>query len=149
LIKNIALVKCANVGIEFKYQNCFVSIALENIHRIGEINTSLTECDYVNKECAQYIHKNICQKFIDTWNDLSDKKIPPEHIIRGLSLALSWSTGEFTVTQNPGPEIDEIMDDVLAILEKSQKKGVHFACQAAALELLIPTILGIDYCDLA
>jgi len=100
-----------------------VSIALEDIHRIGgEIKMSLTECDYINKECAQYIHKNICQKFIDLWDDLLDKKIPPEDILRGASLAVALSTRQFTVTQNPGPEIEEIIDDVLAILEKSQKK---------------------------
>ena len=121
---------------------------MECSHRV-EIKMNLTECDYINKERAQYIQKNICQKFIDLWDDLSDKEIPPEQILRGASLAVALSTRQFTVTEDLGPEVKEIIDDVITILEKSQKKGVHFACQAAALEILIPNILGIDYGDLA
>lgn len=107
--------------------------------------TNLTECDYVSKECAQYIKENICQKFIDVWDRLADEKIPLEHIKRGLALTLAYSISAFTVTQNIGPEVREIMKEVQTILENSQKKGVHFASQSAALEVLIPVILGIDY----
>ena len=107
--------------------------------------TNLTECDYISKECAQYIKENICQKFIDTWDRLADEKIPPEHIKRGLALTLTYSISYFAVTQKIGPEVREIIKDVQEILEKSQKKGVHFASQSAALEILIPVILGIDY----
>lgn len=107
--------------------------------------TNLTECDYVSKECAQYIKENIYKKFLDVWDTLVDEKIPPEHIKRGLALTLAYSVRDFTVTQNVGPEVREIMKEVQKILEKSQKKGVHFASQSAALEILIPVILGIDY----
>ena len=107
--------------------------------------TNLTECDYVSKETTQYIREHICQKFIDTWDNLAGEKIPHEHIKRGLALVMAYSTSYFTVTQNIGPEIREIINDVQKVLEESRKKGVHFAAQSAALEILIPVILGIDY----
>ena len=44
--------------------------------------------------------------------------------------------------------IATIIDDVAKVLEKSQKKGVNFPSQAAALGIHIPVILGIDYKNL-
>ena len=109
--------------------------------------SNLTECDYVSKETTKYIKENICKKFLDVWDEMIEQKIPPEHIKRGLALALSYSTRSFTITQNLGSEAEEIINDVLKIIEKYQNKGVHFAVQSSALEILIPIILGIDYGD--
>ena len=105
-------------------------------------------CDYIDKKTTQYIHRNISQKFIELWNELSERKVPPQHILRGATLAVALSTRHFTITKEFGTGISEIYNDVAKVLEKSQKKGVHFACQAAALELIIPQLLGISYDDL-
>jgi hypothetical protein len=109
--------------------------------------SNLTECDYVSKECTKYIKENICKKFSDVWDELIEQKIPPEHVKRGLALTLAYSVNYFTVTEKIGPEVREIMNDVQKIIEEHQKKGVHFAVQSAALEILIPVLLGIDYGD--
>ena len=51
----------------------------------------------------------------------------------------------FNEAKNSEKEIDEIIDDVAQVIEKCQKKGVDYPSQVAALGLLIPKILGIDY----
>ena len=97
---------------------------------------------------AQYIRRIIAQRFIDLWNELSESKIPNQHILRGATLAVALSTECFKETKDFESGIKEVYCDVDDALENSRKKGIHFAKQAAALELLIPQILGISYSDL-
>jgi len=68
--------------------------------------------------------------------------------LRGATLAIALSTECFTLTKDFESGIKEVYCDVEDVLENSKKKGIHFAKQAAALELLIPQILGMSYNDL-
>jgi len=112
------------------------------------MSENFTECDVLDKKTTQYIEKQISQKFIDTFTELSDAKVPIPVILRGLSLAFTMSIFKCTDVRNSSDETTEIFDDVTQVLEKSQKKGVNFPSQAAALALHIPIILGIDYGNL-
>jgi len=107
-----------------------------------------THCDYIDKKTTQYIRRVIAQRFIDLWNELSESKVPDQHILRGATLAVALSTECFAVTKDFESGIKEVYCDVQDVLDQNKKKGIHFAKQAAALELLIPQILGISYNDL-
>ena len=107
-----------------------------------------TECDVLDKKTTQYIQKQISQKFIDVCTELSNEKVPIQVILRGLSLAFTMSIFKCTDVRNSAVETAEIFDDVTQVLKKSQKKGVNFPSQAAALALHIPVLLGIDYKNL-
>jgi len=107
-----------------------------------------THCDYIDKKTTQYIRRVITQRFIDVWNELAESNVPQQHILRGATLAVALSTECFTLTKDFESGIGQVYDDVAKVIENNEKKGIHFAKQAAALELLIPQILGISYNDL-
>ena len=107
------------------------------------MSKNLTECDTVDKKTTQYIQRNITQRFIDTWVELSDRKVPPQLILQGLSIALAGFTIRVKETQGSENEIGQIIDDVVVILNKAIKNGVNFPAQAAALAILVQCVLGI------
>ena len=107
-----------------------------------------TGCPAVDKKTTQYIERNISQKFIDTWLELADSKVPPPQILRGLSIAFAILISRTNEAKNSGDKIAKIIDDVAQVLKLSQYRGVDYPSQAAALGLCIPNILGIDYNNL-
>jgi hypothetical protein len=103
-----------------------------------------TESDTVNKTTTQYIQRNIAQRFVDTWLELSDSKVPPQLILQGLSIAFAQLVYSTKEAQNSGKAIAKIIDDVNVVIVNSIKDGVNFPSQAAALAMIIPGIFGID-----
>jgi len=112
------------------------------------MSDNITECECLNKKTTQYIDRNIRPKFIDLIKELCDKKVPIQQVGRGLALALVTLLFRTTEVQNCDQKTGELVDDVATLLEKYQKDGVTFPCQAAALALCIPPVLGISYDDL-
>ena len=112
------------------------------------MSETATECNYIDKTTTQYIQRIITQQFIDLWNELSASNVPNEHILRGITLATALSTRSFTLTKDFESGVGQVYDDVKVVIEENQKRGIHFAKQAAALELIIPQILGISFEDL-
>jgi len=102
-------------------------------------------CEDIGKKTTQYIHNNISSQFTNLWNELIERKVPPQHILRGVTLSTALSTKRFTVTQDLGEDVCIVYDEIGKVITDAQKKGIHFACQAAALELAIPNVLGISY----
>ena len=107
------------------------------------MSKNLTDCDTVDKKTTQYIQRNITQRFIDTWIELSDRKVPPQLLLQGLSIALARCTIRVKETHGSEKEIGQIIDDVVVILNKAIKNGVNFPAQAAALAILVQCVLGI------
>ena len=73
------------------------------------MSKNLTECDTVDKKTTHYIQRNITQRFIDTWVELSDRKVPPQLILQGLSIALAGFTIRVKETQGSEKEIGQIL----------------------------------------
>lgn len=111
---------------------------------------SLTRCDCISKELTQGIDKNIAKRFVNLFEAMCHKeKLFPQNVQRGLAVAQAKAALYFSVIENCNTqEVSEIMDEIEKILEKSVEKGVHFAVQAFALQLVLVRILGIDIKDL-
>lgn len=92
-----------------------------------------SECVYLSKEITQEVLEPICDRFLGLFEEMCEKeKIKPAYAQLGLALALAFTTKYFQVTMNLGSDFYEIAKEVNAVLEKSEKKGVHFAVRACS-----------------
>jgi len=108
-----------------------------------------SKCGYLDKEITIGILKPIRDRFLSLFEQMcEEEKIEPSYAQRGLALALAYSTTYFEETMNPGSDMIEFYNEVKAVIEKSRKKGVSFVVHAAALELIIPLVLGVNIDDL-
>jgi len=112
------------------------------------MSKNIVECYCLDEKTTQYIERNISEKFIDLHRELYDRKVPSQHILRGSALALAKLLSNTTEAKNSSQEISKIIDDVVTLLEKYQKKGVDYPSQAAALAFCVPSVLGINYDNL-
>ena len=103
----------------------------------------------INQKESDLIQNELVPQFLGLWAKLSKSGIPAVTGKRGLALALLQSSNHLKESKDwsKNDTVHELLNEILPIIDKYLRGGLHVSLVSAGLERALCQILGTVYGD--